>query len=202
MHDLREDRVQVAGVELALLRPARPEALIDEEAFATDEFLPYWAELWPAARALAEELPDVAGCGSSSSAAASASRARRRREGGTGHGRRLGRRRGRAARGERRSATGSPLRAEVRDWREPWDERFDLALAADVLYERRNVEPVLARLLELAPVALVGLAGPAVRAGVPAARACVGAAGRGDRQARSAGRPPAGVESCSCSATS
>lgn len=51
------------------------------------------------------------------------------------------------------------LRAEVRDWRQPWRERFDLALAADVLYERRNVEPVLARLRELAPAALVALAG-------------------------------------------
>jgi predicted nicotinamide N-methyase len=51
------------------------------------------------------------------------------------------------------------LHAEVRDWREPWAERFDLALAADVLYERRNVEPVLARLRELAPEAIVALAG-------------------------------------------
>jgi predicted nicotinamide N-methyase len=54
---------------------------------------------------------------------------------------------------------GLELRAEVRDWREPWDERFDLALAADVLYERRNVEPLLERLRALAPTALVGLAG-------------------------------------------
>jgi predicted nicotinamide N-methyase len=51
------------------------------------------------------------------------------------------------------------LRAEVRDWREPWAERFDLALAADVLYERRNVAPLLERLRSLAPLALVGLAG-------------------------------------------
>ena len=47
----------------------------------------------------------------------------------------------------------------MRDWREPWRERFDLTLAADVLYERRNVEPVLDRLRELAPEALVALAG-------------------------------------------
>ena len=47
----------------------------------------------------------------------------------------------------------------MRDWREPWHERFDLALAADVLYEQRNVEPLLERLRELAPDALVGLAG-------------------------------------------
>ena len=41
----------------------------------------------------------------------------------------------------------------------PWPDRFDLALAADVLYEQRNVEPVLDRLRELAPRALVALAG-------------------------------------------
>ena len=51
------------------------------------------------------------------------------------------------------------LSAEVRDWRVAWPDRFDLVLAADVLYEHRNVEPVLARLRELAPRALVALAG-------------------------------------------
>jgi predicted nicotinamide N-methyase len=146
-------------VELDLLRPEAPEALIDEDAFAEDEFLPYWAELWPAATALAESLPDVRGlrlvelgCGLGVTSLVA------------------------AARGAAVVATdwaedaiallrqnaernGLELRAEVRDWREPWSERFDLAVAADVLYERRNVEPVLARLREVAPVALVGLAG-------------------------------------------
>jgi predicted nicotinamide N-methyase len=153
-----ETRV-VAGVELALLRPASPEALIDEDAFARDEFLPYWAELWPAAIGLAGALPDVAGlrvvelgCGLGVTSLVA------------------------AAKGADVTATdwapeaidllrenaarnGIRLRAEVRDWREPWEERFDLALAADVLYERRNVEPLLARLQELAPCALLGLAG-------------------------------------------
>jgi predicted nicotinamide N-methyase len=61
----------------------------------------------------------------------------------------------------RRNATrnGLELRAEARDWRDPWVERFDLVLAADVLYERRNVDPLVERVHELAPVALVGLAG-------------------------------------------
>jgi predicted nicotinamide N-methyase len=146
-------------VELVLLRPETPEALIDEVAFADDEFLPYWAELWPAATALTEALPDVRGlrvvelgCGLGLTALVA------------------------AARGAdvvatdwaedaiellRRNAERNDLvlRTEVRDWREPWVERFDLAVAADVLYEHRNVEPVLARLRELAPVALVGLAG-------------------------------------------
>ena len=156
---LFSDVVTVGGVRLELLRPASPEALIDEDAFAVDEFLPYWAELWPAARALAEALPDVAGlrvvelgCGLGLPALVA------------------------AAKGATVTATdwspdaiallrenaarnGLALRAEVRDWREPWADRFDLALAGDVLYERRNVEPVLARLLELAPSALVALAG-------------------------------------------
>src|SRR5690349_1932341 len=34
--------------------PPDPEALLDERAFGDDEFLPYWAELWPSALALAE----------------------------------------------------------------------------------------------------------------------------------------------------
>jgi predicted nicotinamide N-methyase len=156
---LFSDVVTVAGVRLDLLRPTSPEALIDEEAFARDEFLPYWAELWPAATALAEALPDVRGlrvvelgCGlgvvslvaaakgavvTATDWAAEAIELLRRN----------------AAR------NGLTVTAEVRDWRAPWDERFDVVLAADVLYERRNVEPVLDRFHELAPEGLVALAG-------------------------------------------
>jgi predicted nicotinamide N-methyase len=147
-------------VTLSLLRPAVPDALIDESAFERDEFLPYWAELWPAATALAAALAGrldgkrvvELGCGLGLPSLVA------------------------AARGAVVTATdwaeeavdllvrnaarnGLSVRAEVRDWREPWAEEFDLALAADVLYERRNVEPLLARLRELAPEALVGLAG-------------------------------------------
>jgi predicted nicotinamide N-methyase len=153
------DTLVVGEVELTLQRPASPDALIDEAAFEDDEFLPYWAELWPASIALAASLPEVAGlrvvelgCGLGVPSLVS------------------------AARGAQVTATdwasdavdllrenaarnGLQLRAEVRDWREPWGERFDVALAADVLYEQRNVEPLLTRLRELAPVAYVGLAG-------------------------------------------
>src|SRR5205085_7908035 len=41
----------VLGLELQ--RPRDPEALLSEEEFARDEFLPYWAELWPSALELA-----------------------------------------------------------------------------------------------------------------------------------------------------
>jgi predicted nicotinamide N-methyase len=54
--DLVEQTISLDGRELTLLRPREPEALIDEDAFAEDEFLPYWAELWPSAHALTEVL--------------------------------------------------------------------------------------------------------------------------------------------------
>ena len=50
------------------------------------------------------------------------------------------------------------LGVEVSDWRS-YSGSFDLALAADVLYERRNVEPLLDLLPRLAPEAIVALAG-------------------------------------------
>lgn len=45
--------------EMTLLRPRKPEALIDEHAFDEDEFLPYWAELWPSAHALIDALDAI-----------------------------------------------------------------------------------------------------------------------------------------------
>jgi predicted nicotinamide N-methyase len=153
------DQLVVGEVKLSLLRPSAPDELIDETAFEQDEFLPYWAELWPASLALAAALPDVAGlrvvelgCGLGVPSLVA------------------------AARGaeviatdwaadavdllrENAARNGLELQAETRDWRDPWPDRFDLVLAADVLYEQRNVEPLLERLRELAPKALVGLAG-------------------------------------------
>jgi predicted nicotinamide N-methyase len=157
--ELRDDVVTVGETVLRLRRPVSPEALIDEAAFARDEFLPYWAELWPAAVALAGALPGVAGqhvcelgcglglpslvaaaCGADVTATDWAPEAI-------------------ALLRENAGRNGLDVRTEVLDWREPWAARFDLVLAADVLYEQRNVEPLLARLRELAPVALIGLAG-------------------------------------------
>jgi predicted nicotinamide N-methyase len=60
---------------------------------------------------------------------------------------------------ENAARNGLAVVAEVRDWRQTWTKRFDLLLAADVLYERRNVEPLVERLQELAPIALLALAG-------------------------------------------
>jgi predicted nicotinamide N-methyase len=152
--------VLAGGVELALLRPAVPEDLIDEEAFDADEFLPYWAELWPAATALAAALPGTLagvrvvelGCGLGVPSLVAAARGADVTA--------LDWAEDAVSLLEQNAArNGLALTAAVHDWREPLGARFDLAIAADVLYERRNVEPVLERLREAAPAALVGLAG-------------------------------------------
>jgi predicted nicotinamide N-methyase len=61
--DTVQDRVVVGPHELRLRRPRSAEDLIDEDAYARDERLPYWAELWPSAHVLAGALAgrDLAG---------------------------------------------------------------------------------------------------------------------------------------------
>lgn len=49
--------------ELIVRRPRDADALIDERAFADDEFLPYWAELWPSGVGLARAIADRAWAG-------------------------------------------------------------------------------------------------------------------------------------------
>jgi predicted nicotinamide N-methyase len=51
-----EETLELAGHELTLLRPASADDLIDEAAFDEEEFLPYWAELWPSGLALAQAV--------------------------------------------------------------------------------------------------------------------------------------------------
>ena len=43
-------------MRLDILRPPSAEELIDEAAFDQEEFLPYWAELWPSGLALAQHV--------------------------------------------------------------------------------------------------------------------------------------------------
>lgn len=52
------DRIDLGAVSVVLARPADPEALLDEAAFGTDEFIPYWAELWPSCEALTAQLAE------------------------------------------------------------------------------------------------------------------------------------------------
>ena len=48
--------VEIAGRPVQLFMPANADDLIREEDFVRDERLPYWADLWPSARILADEL--------------------------------------------------------------------------------------------------------------------------------------------------
>jgi len=54
--DLVTERVRVAGLDIEVVRPRSAEDLIDEDEYARDERLPYWAEVWPSGRVLAEWL--------------------------------------------------------------------------------------------------------------------------------------------------
>lgn len=157
-----EEVVALDGRELLVLRPRDAENLLSEDAFEHDEFLPYWAELWPSALALARAVATRAlhgarvvelGCGLGLPAIVAA-------QGG-----------GRVLAADwapdaiayvQRNAhhNGVELDTAVESWTQPRrvtaQAPWDLVIGSDLLYERRNVEPLLA----LLPV-LVGARGEA-----------------------------------------
>jgi predicted nicotinamide N-methyase len=141
--ELVEETVAVGAHRLSLLRPPDSEALLSEDAFEHEEFLPYWAELWPSgvalARALAARDPHGArvlelGCGLGlPSIAAALAGADVLATDWSPDAVRLA-----ATNAERNAA---PLQTALWSWTEPPPGRppWDLVLGADVLYERRNV---------------------------------------------------------------
>lgn len=145
---MREERIILTGHELVIARPDDPESLIDESRFDEDEFLPYWAELWPSGVALARHLAELdlggtrvleIGCGLAvpSFAAALAGADVRATDWApeaielvTANA----------------AANGLDVTAAVLDWTKEQaagSPAFDLVLAADVLYEERNAGPLL-----------------------------------------------------------
>ncbi len=163
--------VLVAGRPLVLVRPAEPDRMLaDPEVIAwnrRDDYMPYWAYLWPGAVLLAEAVaaePWVTGgpaleigCGLGLAGLAALGRGLSvcfsdYDEAALGF----------AARSA--AANGfDPASYTTRrlDWRAPPDERFAVILGADVLYESRLV-PLVAGLLDamLAPGGLALIAGP------------------------------------------
>jgi predicted nicotinamide N-methyase len=151
--DLVEEPVALRDRELEILRPRDGEALLDEEAFATrDEFLPYWVELWPSGLALARAMDGRSlrgarvlelGCGLGlPSIAAALAGGRVLATDWSAH--------AVAVTTENARRNGVQIEADVVSWYDPGEivERgpWDIVLAADVLYEERNV-PVLEELL-------------------------------------------------------
>jgi predicted nicotinamide N-methyase len=147
--DLIEEIVPIGGRDLGLLRPRDAEALLDEHAFEHEEFLPYWAELWPSGLALARTLAGRAlhgartlelGCGLGLPSLAAA----------LAGGRVLATDWSLASvKMTARNAARNDLQVETLrcSWTapEPLLERapWDLVLASDVLYEARNGETLL-----------------------------------------------------------
>jgi predicted nicotinamide N-methyase len=151
--DLVEETVMLGEHELSILRPRDGEELLDEEQFAArDEYLPYWVELWPSGLALARAIHGRAlrgarvlelGCGLAlPSIAAAIAGGRVLTTDWSAEAVAL------ATENARRN--GAELDADVVSWYEPEElvarGPWDIVLAADVLYEARNV-PVLEELL-------------------------------------------------------
>jgi predicted nicotinamide N-methyase len=150
-----EEEVEVGGRVVRVVRPREPDELLDEEAFERDEFLPYWAELWPSAVELAQALAGreltgarvvELGCGLALPSIAAALRGAEVLATDWSED---------ALRFARLNAerNGAEVEAVRVDWGAPAGllarAPFDLVLAADVLYERRNADllvPLLPRL--------------------------------------------------------
>jgi len=146
-----EERIDLGPLALVIRRPTSAERLIDERRFDDDEFLPYWAELWPAGIALARYVAALElggrsvlelGCGLGLPSLAAADRATRVVA--TDWAPEAVELVAANAARNRLSVTTAVLR-----WNAGGDDlgTFDLVLAADVLYEERNAGPLL-RLLE------------------------------------------------------
>jgi predicted nicotinamide N-methyase len=165
--DLVEETVVLAGRDLAVLRPRDSEALLDEQAFEHEEYLPYWAELWPSGLALAKRIAGRAlhgartlelGCGLAlPSMAAALAGGRVLATDWAPHAIELLR--------ENAQRNDIEVRAERVDWSEPdaivEAAPWDLILGADLLYERRNAEVLLPLLPRLAsPATDIWIADP------------------------------------------
>lgn len=162
------DDLEIGPLRLSIARPKSAEELIDEGEYANDERLPYWAELWPSAPVLAEELlvRDIAGrsvielgCGVGLPAIA-ASLLGAKTLATDWYEPALAFTRANAV------ASGARLETLLVDWNAPPRALFtrgsaDLVIGADVLYEERN-GPALATLLQriVAPYGEVLIADP------------------------------------------
>ena len=167
MLDLVDDTVAIGPYTLAIRRPRNADALIDEARFGRDEFMPYWAELWPSGLDLARVVAarDVRGarvvelgCGlARPSIVAAFGGADALATDWSPEAVELARENG--ARNEVDLATA------VVDWEQPQAlvERapFDLVLCSDVLYEPRNVDALLALLPKLGDEVLLAEPGRA-----------------------------------------
>ncbi len=183
--DLITCAVEAGGAKVVLRKPRSAESLICEEDFEGDERLPYWADVWPSARALAGVLRGFDGAG------------QRMLELGCGVGlvSVTGLRAGYSVMATdyyhdamgvtrlnaMRLAGDGDARLDTRhvDWRALPDDlgRFDLVCASDVLYEPTYAELVSEVITKtLSPTGTACIADPG-RAGLAPFRECMTARG-------------------------
>jgi predicted nicotinamide N-methyase len=141
-----------------IARPGESDRLLDHpsvrSAFAADEYMPYWADLWPAARMLAKAIlretwtPGAEaleiGCGLGLPGIAALSKGLRvvfsDYDATALHF---------AAANARRNGF-TDFETLQMDWRfPPADRRFPVIFAADLIYEMRNVAPIVALIMQL-----------------------------------------------------
>jgi predicted nicotinamide N-methyase len=180
--------LQIGSVVVQVTRPAHPDSFLDSasvaEAYRRDEYLPYWAWLWPISRALAAAVETE-----------------RPRHGGADRAIEIGCGLGLpgvmalrsgfdvtfsdydgtalafAAINAAKVAPAERFRTMLLDWRVPSDATFDLVLASDLLYERRSVTPFVACLGKLLAEDGVALVADPDRAFAPEFRQEMTAAG-------------------------
>jgi predicted nicotinamide N-methyase len=180
--NLVEERFLFGSVTLLVSRPSDPGDLVDTERFETDEYMPYWAELWPSGVTLARHVSMLdlrgqrvlelgCGLGLPSLVAAAAGADVTATDWAPEAVERLL---------ETAEINGIVLTGAVLDWRDPaaLERRsFDLVVASDVLYEERNAAPLLGVLdISLAPAGRAIVADPGRRhaEGFPALAADAG----------------------------
>jgi len=171
------ENLELGGRTLTIVHPPDATELIDEDAFAHEEFLPYWAELWPSAVALSRSLAALPlagrrvvelGCGLAVPSIAAS----------LGGATVLATDWSVAAlayAGRNAEANGAELETLRIAWADAAElvarAPFNLVLAADVLYERRNVAQLLALLPLLGSEVLLADPGrPALAAFLDGAR--------------------------------
>lgn len=151
---LIQDQVILGEQTFAMWRPAEPDRLLEHpatiEAFAHDEYMPYWCDLWPASRMLAKAILSAEwktntlaleiGCGLGMSGVAALSKnmqvvfsdydataLRFAAANALQHGHRQ-------------------FELLPMDWCQPAARQFAVIFGADLLYEIRSVAPVIALL--------------------------------------------------------
>jgi predicted nicotinamide N-methyase len=150
-YPVRRESWTIAGERFDLMWPADMDAILDDprtrERFARDEYMPYWAVPWPSAMLLADYVLTrhggqggraiELGCGVGLASIAAA------RAGWSVTATDWDADALKFAEENARANGVSLAGVSALDWRESFEgEPFDLILASDVLYERRNLEPV------------------------------------------------------------